>query len=620
MAARFLSACFLLFLLLYTTFPCAAASPPLVLHETTASSPLASHIDILEDKTGKLTIDEVSSPEADRLFKPPVQNRGFTKRVYWLRFTIENKAEAEQRWLLELNAPNIGHLDLYVPAARGGFDLMQAGAMRPMSIRKFQHRTPVFPVVIDGQSKTFFLRGDANRSALLSLTAWSPDAFSRMDHRSDLIDGCYFGAILVMFAYNLFIFLSLRDRSYLYYILDIFCFALYVFFIKGFLVEFVSAGMPSINRYAFMLHVPVILSGLLFCRAFLDTVRNAPLIDRIIKIFMLVALLSIPAILVVPPDIWKRVMAVVSACSSLLLLSAGVVCLAAGYRPARYFVAARFFRVCGVITFVLVAFNVLPRNLLTLSSLQVGSIFEVLLLSFALADRINIMRREKEQEMLERIKLEHEILHISEDERRRISHDLHDGLCQQLTGARLHCSVLEEKLAGEGSFHPELAQLSSLLEASVDHAYDLSRGLWPVEQDSYGLGHSLEELTRRLADSSGIDILFRQERGCEECTIAGATQLYRITQEAITNAVKHARASRIDVALTCQGHSGLSLAVRDNGIGRAAASATKGGLGMGIMAHRARVAGGSLTVSDAEGGGTLFTCIVPCDAGLTEKK
>ncbi len=398
---------FLFFLHLCTALPCSGALNPLTLHNKTESSPLAGHIDILEDKTGTMTINEVSSPETDSLFKSPVKSRGFAKSVYWLRFTIENKAATEQRLLLALNAPNIPYLDLYVPAARGGFDLMQAGARRPMNIRAFQHRTPVFPVVIDGQGKTFYLRGDGYRASLLTLTLWTPKAFSRMDHRRDLIDGCYFGAMMVMFAYNLFIFLSLRDRSYLYYILDIFCFSLYVFYIKGFLVEFVSDGMPSINSYTFMLHVPGILTGLLFCRTFLDTARNATLIDRIIKIFMLVALLSIPAILVVPPEIWKPVMAVVSACSSILLLTAGVVCLARGYRPASYFVCARFFRVFGVITFVLAAFNILSWNLLTLYSLQIGSILEVLLLSFALADRINVMRHEKEEAQADAIRSSH---------------------------------------------------------------------------------------------------------------------------------------------------------------------------------------------------------------------
>ena len=143
-----------------------AVSPPLVLYTDTISARLAGHIDILEDKTGTLTIADVSSPEADRLFRPPVKNRGFTTSVYWIRYTIKNEAEVEQRWLLELDMPNVKYIDLYVPAASGGYNLMQSGALRPMNIRTFQHRNSVFPVVVNRQGTTCYMRGDGDGSGL----------------------------------------------------------------------------------------------------------------------------------------------------------------------------------------------------------------------------------------------------------------------------------------------------------------------------------------------------------------------------------------------------------------------------------------------------------------------
>jgi len=235
-----------------------------------------------------------------------------------------------------------------------------------------------------------------------------------------------------------------------------------------------------------------------------------------------------------------------------------------------------------------------------------------------LSDAVTDKNRALEEEIAERARLEREIVNVCEEERRRISRDLHDGLCQQLTGARLQFSVLERKLAGAGREPPELQRLSSLLEESVNHAYDLSRGLWPVEYDPQGVGASLDELTRRLAESSGIAIYFIQNRGCAGCSHGSVTHLYRIAQEAITNAVKHSQGSRIVVALDCRDRSRLTLTVRDNGVGRSAAARTAGGLGMGIMAHRAKIIGGLLTVSDAEEGGTLVTCTVPCDKALQE--
>lgn len=228
-----------------------------------------------------------------------------------------------------------------------------------------------------------------------------------MDHRRDLIAGCYFGAMMVMVAYNLFIFFSLRDRNYLYYIIDIFCFALYVFFAKGFLVEFISAEMVWVFNYTLILALLPMLTGLAFCRNFLATARNAPLIDRILKLFMLVVVLFVLALFIVPQEGMVRALTIIAPCMSLVILTAGVICLRRGYHPARYFIAARIFRFFGLITFMLAINNILPWNLLTMSSLQLGSILEVLFLSFALADRINVMRREKEEAQADAIRSSH---------------------------------------------------------------------------------------------------------------------------------------------------------------------------------------------------------------------
>ena len=253
-----------------------------------------------------------------------------------------------------------------------------------------------------------------------------------------------------------------------------------------------------------------------------------------------------------------------------------------------------------------------------MSGLQIGSILDVLLLSFALADRINIMRREKEMVLVERNRLEHKIVHISEKERRRFSHELHDGLCQQLTAARLRFSVLKRKLAASDDEQLELAQLATLLDESVNHAYDLSRGLWPVGLGPIGTISSLEKLARRLAESSGINIEFRQNKQCENCTNRHIIQLCRIAQEAITNSIKHAKAEIIKVDFDCLG-TGIVMSVSDNGIGRNAATSSSGGLGIGIMHHRARIIGGDLRIMDAKGGGTSVVCNIPCD-DMTKKE
>jgi signal transduction histidine kinase len=121
-------------------------------------------------------------------------------------------------------------------------------------------------------------------------------------------------------------------------------------------------------------------------------------------------------------------------------------------------------------------------------------------------------------------------------------------------------------------------------------------------------------LTRRLAESSGIAIEFSQDRSCACCSNGSLIQMYRIAQEAVTNAVKHSRANRIVVYLNCQDPGRVTLSVHDNGVGRHTEATAVGGMGMGIMKHRARIIDGRLTVADAAGGGTLVTCVAPCES------
>jgi len=213
-----------------------------------------------------------------------------------------------------------------------------------------------------------------------------------------------------------------------------------------------------------------------------------------------------------------------------------------------------------------------------------------------------------QEEIVERSRLEREVVNISEEERRRISHELHDGLCQKLASARLWCSALLQKPPPEAAGDT----LTHLLRDAADDAYRISRGLWPVEHDPSVPGPSLDELVSSVARTSGIAIAFRQSLQCAKCINPNATPLYRIAQEALANAVKHAKASRIEVCLCCEGDAGLVMTVCDDGVGRRAAKRSNGGLGLAIMAHRAQIIGAALRIDDASGGGTHVQCTAAC--------
>lgn len=225
-----------------------------------------------------------------------------------------------------------------------------------------------------------------------------------------------------------------------------------------------------------------------------------------------------------------------------------------------------------------------------------------------LSGELELQKTALQEEIVERSRLEREVVNISEEERRRISHELHDGLCQKLASARLWCSALLQTpppaAAGD--------TLTHLLRDAADDAYRISRGLWPVEHDPSVPGPSLDELVSSVAQSSGVSIAFRQSLQCAKCINPNATPLYRIAQEALANAVKHAKASRIEVCLCCEEAGGLVMTVCDDGIGRRAARRSNGGLGLAIMAHRAQIIGAALRIDDAPGGGTCVRCSAAC--------
>jgi len=260
----------------------------------------------------------------------------------------------------------------------------------------------------------------------------------------------------------------------------------------------------------------------------------------------------------------------------------------------------------------------LPVGMLAFSLVQAMALSSRLSRAFTSEERLSAALEDKNAsltaEMAERTRLERQIVTISEEERRRISLELHDGLCQGLTAARLRCDALSPHMQDAGSGGGELARLSGLLDAMVDQAYDLSRGLWPLEHDSVGVGPSFRELVHRLALTGDIPVSYHRERACETCRNPHMTQLYRIAQEAVTNAVKHSRARGIEVSLTCPGGREALLTVRDDGRGRREAGGSPGGLGLGVMTHRARLIGGVLRIEDLPGGGTLVACSVSCQS------
>ncbi len=219
------------------------------------------------------------------------------------------------------------------------------------------------------------------------------------------------------------------------------------------------------------------------------------------------------------------------------------------------------------------------------------------------------------RDITERKNLEKALFEIEERERQRIGYELHDGLGQLLTGISFKNWGLERKL--QKSFPKEaedVSEISMLIAEAKEQVSRLSKGLSPVEMDREGLMAALETLASNNEKMFGIPCVFRCDKPVLVHNKAAVIQLYRIAQEAVTNAVKHGKPDQIEISLTKK-YSKITISIKDNGTGISGNPDRTNGMGLKIMRHRAGIINASFEVRQNIGEGTVVTCVFSDNSG-----
>lgn len=215
------------------------------------------------------------------------------------------------------------------------------------------------------------------------------------------------------------------------------------------------------------------------------------------------------------------------------------------------------------------------------------------------------------RDITERKRLEKELLEISDREQRRIGYDLHDGLCQHLAGIELKCQVLGQKLSRRFKSAAQNADaIGKDVREAIAQTRALARGLSPVTLESDGLISALHELALNVEKLFKVRCVFDGDREVRIHDQATATHLFRLAQEAVSNAIKHGRARLISIQLKADGGR-VYLGVSDNGCGISEPRQKSRGMGLRIMQSRANMIGGTLTVERNVPAGTIVICSAP---------
>lgn len=224
--------------------------------------------------------------------------------------------------------------------------------------------------------------------------------------------------------------------------------------------------------------------------------------------------------------------------------------------------------------------------------------------------RVEQRTADLQREIVARRQLERQVADVTEKERARLGRELHDSLCQHLTGTALKAqTVVKQVERGENSADANAREVVSLLDRSIQIARDIARGLFSSELEGEGLVAALQGLAATITQQHGVECSFVHSSGVE-ISAAKATQLYWITREAVTNAIKHGKPKRIQIRLDHAGQH-AELNVEDDGCGLAPYGEERNGLGLHVMRQRAEIAGGSLTTFEGKAGGTAVRCVIP---------
>ena len=375
----------------------AAAGDGLVIgHGDLRGERLGTKLDILEDRGAAFTIDQVTSPPVADQFERShdvIPGFGLKSSAYWVRFEVDNQLADKKRWLLELGYPPLDDVRLFVSRDEGGFDERRTGDHLPFAARDIAYRTYLFELEQPPGVRTYYLRVQTSGSVTLPLKAWSPNAFIEHLASDEPPIWIFYGLMLVMAAYNLFVFFSIREAAYLYYVLYIVSYVGFQFSLGGLSFQHLWPEQTWWNGKALTLFIGLSFGfGALFQRQFLTTWQWSPNLDRGLKILIGVSFLLGIASFVLGYGTTIRLLVG----WGVLVIVFGVVsawmAAARGSRPAIFYLVAWMILLAGILLYLLRTLGLVPSSFVTDWGLQIGASIEVTLLSLGLADRINQMR------------------------------------------------------------------------------------------------------------------------------------------------------------------------------------------------------------------------------------
>jgi len=367
---------------------------------------IGDRIEILVDSNSNISLATALKSTHYKKSQSKFPNLLITPYSYWIRFTVKNEVP-NKTLALQITQPMIDNIDFYQlnngVVVKSNF----SGQARPFHNRLIDHQTFIYPInIANGDSSAFYLHVNSGKQLVLPIYLGTLEQIVENAFIKDISFGAYIGIILVMLLYNFFIFITVKDRSYLYYVLYLAVVLVTQACMEGYLFRFVLPYSPGFANICIYVTTALIgLAAIEFAKNFLLAKQYTPILYKISYVFWGLYTLQIVLALTKHYNASYTIMLSSAMTSAIFVLIMAISIVVKGFRAAKFFLIAWSVFIVCVVIYVLKDFNVLfPYNDITNSTLLIGSGFEAILLSFALADKINIFKAEKEKSQEETLK------------------------------------------------------------------------------------------------------------------------------------------------------------------------------------------------------------------------
>ena len=564
--------------------------------------PLHESYQYAEDARGTWTIKAVQTPQIQQKFHP-LDGRsagfGLTRSEYWIKIAVENPKPYPIKRLLKFDYPLLDRVEFYRMSSGGGYRAQISGDSVAVEEHEKRDENIVFGVEMEPYAREILYFHIRSHSSMdLQLYGMNEDQYYTSEISKTALLGIFYGSAMIMILYNFFLYLSIRERSYLYYVVFQIVNVLNLLALSGIALRYLWPDYPQINNTIIpFLIVSAHVMAIIFTRTFLDTRTLLPKLDKVLSavLFFSLTVLILTAVL----DYFEGLVlaVVVLFVTTLSLISVGLIAyFRYNVRASKFYLSAWFLLIIGTTLTGMKNIGLLPINFLTIWATHIGVFCELLLLSFGLADRINVIRLQKERfqdEAAQKAKVLTSLLQKSKEElekevkertfelymanlelRKNITakealfKEVHHRVKNNLQ-VIISMMSLQRRRTHEEAVHrlvdDSTARLQSM--AVIHEMLYQSSDIMMIRLDEYL--HSLVDLCRRnsFGESVGIDTVFEPI----EITMDMAVAMGLICNEVLSNVFKHAfRTNETGnrLSIRCEERDKrIILRIKDNGIG-----------------------------------------------------